>query len=103
MLLLPTSEQGPMVSLCSFTLSEPPGLSWLPGFPLQGLKLPGAALPENSPSKNQLQLSLSVSVYTSVSLDVETSPRSLVLIYLSNGPPFIPLKDGLVGICSFFP
>lgn len=92
-----------MVSPCSFALSEPPSLSWLHGFSLRGLKLPGAALPENNRSKSQLQLSFSMSVYPGVSLDVETSPHSLVLIYLSNCLPFIPLKDRLAGICSFFP
>lgn len=90
-----------MVSPCSFALAEPPSFSWLHGFPLQGLMLPRAALPENNLSKNQLQFSMSV--YTSVSSDIETTPHSLVLIYLSNCPPFIPLKDSLVGICSFFP
>lgn len=92
-----------MVSPYKSLLYLPLCFSRLHGFPLWDLKLPGADLLENNLSKKQLQLLFPMSVYTSVSLDVETSPYSLALIYLSNCPPSIPLKHGLVGICSFLP
>lgn len=78
-----------MVSLCSSFLSETPSSSWFHGLPLQGLELPGAALLANNLSKNQLQPSFSMSVHSSVSLDVEISPPSLVLINLNNCPPLL--------------
>lgn len=92
-----------MVFPYKFLIFLPPCFSRLHVFPLWDLKLPGADLLENNLSKKQLQLLFPMSVCTSVSLDVETSPYSLVLIYLSNCSPSSPLKHGLVGICSFSP
>lgn len=101
MLLLLTNEKRLMVFPYKFLLSLPPCFSRVHGFPLWDLKLPGADLLENNLSKKQLHLLFAMSVYTSVSLDVETSPYSFVLIYHSNCSLSIPLKHGLVGICSF--